>query len=179
MIYTHIAAAVIAVLAAWAFQDARYTAELAEQALTHKTAELDAVSRVRSDERAITKTYQGALNAARDRETLLRTELDDLHAASNSLRAQLADAAPRIAAAPPAADAAPAPQLYLEIARTQAHLAEGRRGLEQVDQLQHVLVVHRLAVHRGSLALKVCGRTGRQEAGPVAGSAKHFDERNS
>jgi hypothetical protein len=73
----------------------------------------------------------------------------------------------------------PAAQLDLEVARTQAHLAEGRRGLEQVDQLQHVLVVHRLAVHLGSLALKVCGRTGRQEAGPAAGSAKNFDERNS
>lgn len=30
MIYTHLAAAVIAALAAWFFQDNRYTAELAE-----------------------------------------------------------------------------------------------------------------------------------------------------
>lgn len=96
-------AAIVAAAAAWAFQDARYTAELAEQALTHKTAELDAVSRVRSDERAITKTYQGALNAARTRESLLRTEIGHLHRVSDELRDQSAEAARRLAAAPPAA----------------------------------------------------------------------------
>ena len=100
---THLIAAAVAAAAAWAFQDARYTAELAEQALTHKTAELDAVSRVRSDERAITKTYQGALNAARTREAHLRTELDRLHRVSDELRDQNADGARRLAAAPPAA----------------------------------------------------------------------------
>ena len=100
---TSFVAAIVAAAAAWAFQDARYTAELAEQALTHKTAELDAVSRVRSDERAITKTYQGALNAARTREAHLRTELDRLHRVSDELRDQNADGARRLAAAPPAA----------------------------------------------------------------------------
>ena len=102
-IITSFVAAIVSAAAAWAFQDARYTAELAEQALTHKTAELDAVSRVRSDERAITKTYQGALNAARTREAHLRTELDRLHRVSDELRDQNADGARRLAAAPPAA----------------------------------------------------------------------------
>ena len=89
MIYTHIAAAVIAALAAWFFQDNRYTAELAEQALTHKTAELDAVSRVRSDERAITKTYQEALNAATKRETKLRADADAARRTVDGLRGTL------------------------------------------------------------------------------------------
>ena len=52
---------------------------------------------------AITKTYQGALNAARTRETLLRTEVDHLRLVSDGLRNQNADAARRLAAAPPRA----------------------------------------------------------------------------
>ena len=91
MIYTHLAVAVIAALAAWLFQDNRYTAELAEQALTHKTAELDAVSRVRSDERAITKTYQEALNAATKRETKLRADADAARRTVDGLRGTLYD----------------------------------------------------------------------------------------
>ena len=100
---TSFVAAIVAAAAAWAFQDARYTAELAEQALTHKTAELDAVSRVRSDERAITKTYQEALNAARIRENTLRRDVAAAGAQSDGLREQAAEAARRLAAAPPAA----------------------------------------------------------------------------
>ena len=112
--------------AAWAFQDVRYTAELAEQALTHKTAELDAVSRVRSDERAITKTYVEALNAARTRETLLRTEVDHLRLVSDGLRDQSAEAARRLAAAPPAAVleyAAAVNQLFADCSRSYQELA--------------------------------------------------------
>ena len=88
---TSFVAAVVAAAAAWAFQDARYTAELAEQALTHKTAELDAVSRVRSDERAITKTYQEALNAATKRETKLRADADAARRTVDGLRGTLYD----------------------------------------------------------------------------------------
>ena len=102
-LYTYAATAIVAGAAAWAFQDSRYTAELAEQALTHKTAELDAVSRVRSDERAITKTYQEALNAARIRENTLRRDVAAAGAQSDGLREQAAEAARRLAAAPPAA----------------------------------------------------------------------------
>ena len=91
MIYTHLAVAVIAALAAWFFQDNRYTAALAEQALTRKTAELDAVSRVRSDERAITKTYQEALNAATKRETKLRADADAARRTVDGLRGTLYD----------------------------------------------------------------------------------------
>ena len=126
MIYTHLAAAVIAALAAWAFQDARYTAELAEQALTHKTAELDAVSRVRSDERAITKTYQEALNAARIRENTLRRDVAAAGAQSDGLREQAAEAARRLAAAPPAAAleyATAVNQLFADCSRSYQELA--------------------------------------------------------
>ena len=100
---TSFVAAIVAAAAAWFFQDNRYTAELAEQALTHKTAELDAVSRVRSDERAITKTYQEALNAARIRENTLRRDVAAAGAQSDGLREQAAEAARRLAAAPPSA----------------------------------------------------------------------------
>ena len=123
---TSFVAAIVAAAAAWAFQDARYTAELAEQALTHKTAELDAVSRVRSDERAITKTYQEALNAARIRENTLRRDVAAAGAQSDGLREQAAEAARRLAAAPPAAVleyAATVNQLFADCSRSYQELA--------------------------------------------------------
>ena len=103
MIYTHLAAAVIAALAAWFFQDNRYAAELAELRLEHANAVIKATSTLRAEQHAITTKYQGALNAARTRETLLRTEIDHLRLVSDGLRDQSAEAARRLAAAPPAA----------------------------------------------------------------------------
>ena len=50
MIYTHIAAAVIAALAAWFFQDNRYAAELAELRLEQTTANLKRSEAARADE---------------------------------------------------------------------------------------------------------------------------------
>ena len=123
---TSFVAAIVAAAAAWAFQDARYNAELAEQALTHKTAELDAVSRVRSDERAITKTYQEALNAARIRENTLRRDVAAAGAQSDGLREQAAEAARRLAAAPPAAVleyATAVNQLFADCSRSYQELA--------------------------------------------------------
>lgn len=101
MIYTHLIAAAVAALAAWFFQDNRYTAELAELRLEASEDKRKAVTTALNDERAITKTYQGALNAARTRETLLRTEVDHLRLVSDGLRDQSAEAARRLAAAPP------------------------------------------------------------------------------
>lgn len=124
-------AAIVAAAAAWAFQDARYTAELAEQALTHKTAELDAVSRVRSDERAITKTYQEALNEARTREISVRRDRDAARTESDGLREQSAEAARRLAAAPPAAVleyAATVNQLFADCSRSYQELAGAADG---------------------------------------------------
>lgn len=100
---THLVVALAAAAGVWVFQDARMDAAVADVRLEQTNERLDAVTQARADERAITKTYQGALNAARDRETLLRTELDRLHRVSDELRDQNADAARRLAAAPPAA----------------------------------------------------------------------------
>ena len=103
MIYTHLAAAAIAALAAWFFQDNRYTAELAGLRLEHADAVIKATSTLRAEQHAITTKYEGALNAARTRETSLRRDTDAARAESDSLREQLSYAARRIADAPPAA----------------------------------------------------------------------------
>ena len=100
---THLVVALAAAAGVWVFQAARMDAAVADVRLEQSNERLGAVTQARADERAITKTYQGALNAARDREALLRTELDHLHRASDELRDQNADAARRLAAAPPAA----------------------------------------------------------------------------
>ncbi len=109
-LYTHLAAAAVAGLLAWSFQGARLDAEVAEQKLEATTYKLDvsvaqraADARVRRAEADLNHNYQGALNAARDREALLRRELDDLRTASDGLRDQAADAGRRLAAAPPSA----------------------------------------------------------------------------
>ena len=107
---THLVAAMVAAAAAWAFQGARMDAAVADVRLEMSEAKtkavgekLQAVKEARADERAINKTYVEALNAARTREALLRTELDRLHRVSDGLRDQNAEAAHRLAAAPPGA----------------------------------------------------------------------------
>nr|WP_212645747.1 hypothetical protein [Delftia sp. PE138]MBS3721889.1 hypothetical protein [Delftia sp. PE138] len=107
---THLAAAGLAAILAWSYQGARLGADLAEgraaavsEKLAVSTAQRAADARVRSAEQAMTKKYQGALNAARDREALLRRDLEQLRTVSDSLREQSADAARRLASAPPAA----------------------------------------------------------------------------
>ena len=103
MIHTHLAAAVIAALAAWFFQDNRYSAELAELRLEHANAVIKATSALRAEQHAITTKYQGAINAAAERETISRRHLDAAARESDGLREQLSGTARRIAAAPPAA----------------------------------------------------------------------------
>ena len=103
MIYTHLAAAAIAALAAWFFQDNRYTAELAGLRLEHANAVIKATSTLRAEQHAITTKYEGALNAARTRETSLRRDADRARTESDSLREQLSYAVRLIADAPPAA----------------------------------------------------------------------------
>lgn len=99
---THLAVALATAACVWVFQDARMDAAVADVRLEQSNERLGAVTRARADERAITTTYQGALNAARTRESLLRTEIDHLRLVSDGLRDQNADAARRLAAAPPA-----------------------------------------------------------------------------
>jgi septal ring factor EnvC (AmiA/AmiB activator) len=108
--FSHLAAAGLAAFLAWSYQGARLGADLAE-ARANATSEKLAVStalraadaRVRRAEQSINTNYQEALNAARTREALLRRDLDQLRAVSDSLREQSADAARRLASAPPAA----------------------------------------------------------------------------
>lgn len=107
---THLVAAVVAAAAAWAFQGARMDAAVADVRLEMSAAtiqaageKLQAVKEARADERAINKTYVEALNAARTREALLRTEIDHLRLVSDGLRDQNATAARLLAAAPPSA----------------------------------------------------------------------------
>ena len=103
MIYAHLAAACVAALAAWFFQDNRYAAELAELRLEHADAVTKATSTLRAEQQAIATKYQGAINAATERETISRRHLDAAARESAGLREQLSGAARRIAAAPPAA----------------------------------------------------------------------------
>ena len=101
--YTHLLAAALAAAGAWVFQDARMDAAVADVRLEQSDERLRAVTTARADERAITKTYVEALNAARTREANLRRDRDAARAESDGLRDQLSDAARRIADAPPAA----------------------------------------------------------------------------
>ena len=89
MIYTHLAAAVIAALAAWFFQDNRYAAELAELRLEHANAVIKATSTLRAEQHAIATKYQGALNAATERETKLRADADTARRTVDGLRGTL------------------------------------------------------------------------------------------
>ena len=107
---THLAAAGLAAVLAWQFQGARLGADLAEaradalgERLATSTAQRAADARVRLAEKAINTNYQEALNAARTREALLRRDLDQLRTVADGLREQSADAARRLATAPPAA----------------------------------------------------------------------------
>ena len=103
MIYTHFAAAVTAALATWFFQANHYEAKLLELRLEHANAVIKATSTLRAEQHAVTTKYQEAINAATTREVVLRRNADLARTESDSLRAQLSDAARRIAAAPPAA----------------------------------------------------------------------------
>ena len=103
ILVTHLIAALVAAAGMWVFQNARRDAAVAEVRLEQSNERMVAVSKARAEERAINSTYEGALNAARTREALLRTEIDHLHRVSDGLRDQSADATRRLAAAPPAA----------------------------------------------------------------------------
>lgn len=106
MIYTHVAAflAGLAVAAAstWHVQAWRYDAQIAEIKTAHAQAAALASEENARNFRAITTKYEGALNDARTREDVLRRDARAARTESDSLRAQLSDAARRIADAPPA-----------------------------------------------------------------------------
>ena len=130
---THLVAAMVAAAAAWAFQGARMDAAVADVRLEMSEAKtkavgekLQAVKEARADERAINKTYVEALNAARIRETTLRRDVAAAGAQSDGLREQAAEAARRLAAAPPAAVleyATAVNQLFADCSRSYQELA--------------------------------------------------------
>jgi hypothetical protein len=97
---THLAAAGLAAFLTWNYQGARLGADLAEARADSTSEKLAASTAQRAAEKAINTKYQEALNAARTREALLRRDLDQLRAVSDSLREQSADAARRLASAP-------------------------------------------------------------------------------
>lgn len=100
---THLAAAGLAAFLTWNYQGARLGADLAAARADSTSEKLAASTAQRAAEKVINTKYQEALNAARTREALLRRDLDQLRAVSDSLREQSADAARRLASAPPAA----------------------------------------------------------------------------
>ena len=106
---THLAAAGLAAFLAWSYQGARLGADLAEaraaaagEKLAVSTGQRAADARLRRAEQSINTNYQEALNAARTREALLRRDRDQLLSVADGLREQSADAARRLASAPPA-----------------------------------------------------------------------------
>lgn len=107
MSYTHaialIVGAAVAATTAWQVQEWRMGGQLSTLKAAHATSLAQAKAASEKAERAITTTYQGALNASIAREALLRSELDHLRRVSDSLREQSAEAGRRLAAAPPAA----------------------------------------------------------------------------
>ncbi|MBO9679582.1 MAG: hypothetical protein J7556_15170 [Acidovorax sp.] len=131
---THLIAAILAAAGAWAFQDARWHADVAEIRLEASDEKLQAVTKTRADERAINKTYVEALNEARTRAIALGRDRDAARAESDGLRDQAADAARRLANAPPAAVleyASTVNQLFAECSRSyqgMAGTADGHAG---------------------------------------------------
>lgn len=123
---THLVAALAAAAGMWVFQDARMDAAVAEVRLEQTNERLGAVSQARVDERVVNKTYQEALNAARTREISLRRDRDAARAESDGLRDQAADAARRLADAPPATVleyATAVNQLFADCSRSYQELA--------------------------------------------------------
>lgn len=106
VIYTHIAAgllgAAIAATTAWQIQGWRFNSQIDTLTASYADERTKAEERARAAEAAFNTKYQGALNEARTREALLRTELSKLRTVSDSLRDQAATAARRLADAPPA-----------------------------------------------------------------------------
>ena len=103
-LYTYAATAIVAGALAfgggWKVQAWRYDAQIADIKAAQAQAATLASEETARNFRAITTKYEGALNAARTRETVLRRNADLARTESDGLRAQLTDAARRIADAP-------------------------------------------------------------------------------
>lgn len=107
---THAAAAVLAGLLVWCFQEARLGADLADERLQTSEYRLQvtqeraaANARVAAVGQLIAGTYQGALNDALKKQTALQAAAARADRERDSLRVQLSDAEQRLADAPAAA----------------------------------------------------------------------------
>lgn len=107
---THAAAAILAGLLAWCFQEARLGAELAEERLLASEYQLQvaqeraaANARVAAVGQQIAGVYQGALNDALKKQTAMQAAADRAGRERDSLRKQLSDAEQRLTDAPAAA----------------------------------------------------------------------------
>lgn len=100
---TALVAALLSGVGTWLVQDWRYGEQIAELQLAAANEVTEALRRTSARIESVTTTYQGALNAARTREAVLRRDADTARTESDGLREQNAEAARRIASAPPAA----------------------------------------------------------------------------
>lgn len=107
---THAAAAILAGLLAWCFQEARLGAELAEERLQTSEYRLQvtqeraaANARVAAVGQQIAGVYQGVLNDAIKKQATLQAAAARAGRERDSLRVQLSDAEQRLADAPAAA----------------------------------------------------------------------------
>ena len=128
---THLIVAAVVGLATWTYQGARMDAAVAQLQHEASKAVAEASERVRTAESRASEKYQEALNNARKREATLRTELDRLKRTSDSLRSQAAEAARRLAEAPPTAVAeyaATTNELFDNCRRAYAGMAKAAAG---------------------------------------------------
>ncbi|PJO36258.1 hypothetical protein CTI10_023440 [Delftia acidovorans] len=96
---THLAAAGLAAFLAWSYQGARLDAELAQarletttQQLATSTAQRAADARVRQAEQSVAAIYQGALNDALKKQTVLQADAARAGRERDGLRKQLSAA---------------------------------------------------------------------------------------
>ena len=101
-LYTHIAVATAAGVLAWTAQGWKLGEEMADMRATTANEVTESLRRTNARVEAINTQYRGALNAARTREATARRNAELADAQSDGLRAQLTEAARRIASAPPA-----------------------------------------------------------------------------
>lgn len=135
MMYTHAIAglvgAAIAATSAWNIQGWRLGGQISAIQAQYATERAQAQADARAAQIVIDTKYQEALNEARTREALLRTEIDHLRAVSDGLRGQNAEAARRLADAPPAAVLEYATALnavYDDCRAAYGHMAEKAAG---------------------------------------------------
>ena len=130
MMYTHaaagIAGAILAGVLAWQVQAWRYDTQIAGIKTQHAIQSAKAQADTRAAELAFNQKLQDAQNEATKRETKLRADAAAARRTVDGLREQAAEAARRLAAAPPAAVleyATAVNQLFADCSRSYQELA--------------------------------------------------------